>query len=432
VTAEILNLGISGRQLDVAGCADPSPDAVVRIQHLRDGLNAGACVTAAANPTIVYSNAGGATPQHNYSPNALYDTREGIQRDGMVDTEPMHFGGIVHYVAVDVNNLRRWLQGAIGATGVNTMNVTGYVLYFSDRRGNRNGAAETGEYGFEDIVNPLSGTGAPNAALDVGEDFNANGLLETYGQNPLAPAVAPGGAATGWGVMTTPLVAAARPWTNVDPANAYLATEEMAIAQRNPPIFFRRALKLTNGALGNIIAPGLTVASENPVYIQGNWNANAAGFGNPHVATAVLSDTLTLLSNNWNDRTSFANPHNQAPRAATTSWYRFAVIAGKGMAFPRPGGAVPQDYGTDGGAHNFLRYLENWGGQTLNYRGSIASLYYGRQNNGTYKCCADVYSPPTRAYVFDTDFLTPSLLPPRTPMFRDVNTTGFAQIVRPH
>jgi hypothetical protein len=58
-------------------------------------------------------------------------------------------------------------------------------------------------------------------------------------------------------------------------------------------------------------------------------------------------------------------------------------------------------------------------------------MFTSRQAVGTYKCCADVYSPPTRAYNFDTDFLTPALLPPRTPMFRDVNTTGFAQILRP-
>lgn len=58
-------------------------------------------------------------------------------------------------------------------------------------------------------------------------------------------------------------------------------------------------------------------------------------------------------------------------------------------------------------------------------------MFTSRQAVGTYKCCADVYTPPTRAFVFDTDFLIPALLPPRTPMFRDVNTTGFAQIVRP-
>lgn len=43
-----------------------------------------------------------------------------------------------------------------------------------------------------------------------------------------------------------------------------------------------------------------------------------------------------------------------------TTWYRFAVIAGKGKSFPYIGGLY-QGYGTDGGVHNFLRYLENWG-----------------------------------------------------------------------
>ena len=71
-----------------------------------------------------------------------------------------------------------------------------------------------------------------------------------------------------------------------------------------------------------------------------------------------------------------------------------------------------------GGTHNFLRYLERWSGRTLTYRGSMITFYFNRQAVGTYKCCRNVYSPPTRAYVFDTDFLDPNLLPPLTPMFR--------------
>ena len=49
--------------------------------------------------------------------------------------------------------------------------------------------------------------------------------------------------------------------------------------QVNRPIFFRRALMLSNGAtLGSdaVVAnriTGLTIVSENPVYIQGDWNA---------------------------------------------------------------------------------------------------------------------------------------------------------------
>ena len=59
-----------------------------------------------------------------------------------------------------------------------------------------------------------------------------------------------------------------------------------------------------------------------------------------------------------------------------------------------------------------------------------------RQAVGTFKCCGDtpagiVYSVPVRDYSFDTDFLDPSLLPPLTPVFRDTNTLGFAQELRP-
>lgn len=409
VTIEILNLGIAGRQWPNPGtgapaCAEPAPDAVLRLQRLRDN---GSCLNGSAAPS-------------DYWPNVLYDTREGVMRDGEADGAPVRFGGIIHYLELDARNLSRWFRGEIGTSGASAMDVTGYVLYFSDRRGNRNALdAETGELGFEDIVNPAAASGAPNGALDLGEDLNANGALDLYGQTPRLRAG-----------MTAPLDAAARPWTTVDPAAALSEADEIAIARRNPPIFFRRALKLVNGDGTALIMPGLTIASENPVYVQGHWNANSAGFNQAHAASAILADAVTLLSTAWSDRRSFTDPHDQNGRPAATTWYRFAVIAGKGLSFPRPGGTA-QDFGTDGGAHNFLRYLEDWGGQTLNFRGAIASLFISRQAVGTYKCCADVYSPPTRGYNFDTDFLTPALLPPRTPMFRDVNITGFAQLLRP-
>ena len=88
--------------------------------------------------------------------------------------------------------------------------------------------------------------------------------------------------------------------------------------------------------------------------------------------------------------------------------------------------------GTDGGVHNFMRMLENWGGQTISYRGSMISLYTARQMIGIYRANSNVYSPGTRAFAFDTNFLQPQLLPPGTPMFRDVNTLRFRQILRPN
>ena len=45
----------------------------------------------------------------------------------------------------------------------------------------------------------------------------------------------------------------------------------------------------------------------------------------------------------------------------------------------------------------------------------------------------DVYKrqAPTRTYNFDTNFLTPSLLPPLTPMLRAINTLTFTQDLLP-
>jgi hypothetical protein len=132
---------------------------------------------------------------------------------------------------------------------------------------------------------------------------------------------------------------------------------------------------------------------ENPVYVQGDYNSNAAdpawggGADLPgHAAAAAIADSVTLLSNNWSDLNSFVNPTAVPPstinRIAATTYYRLAVAGGKNMDFPKPafGG---NDYGTDGGTHNFLRYLENWGGgKALNYKGSLVSLYYSTYLTG--------------------------------------------------
>jgi hypothetical protein len=401
VTAEILGLGIAGRNIVAAGCAEPALDAVIRLQRLR------------ANPTAgLPVNCGNASPNAvDYVPNVLYDPREGLLRDNVaVANTTLRLGGVMHYVELDVRNLGRWFRGEIGASGATALNLNGFTVYFSDRRTNRNQFnAETGEFGYEDFINPLDANGAGNLTLNTGEDVNDSKALDRYGEDGRAVA----GSTGNW-------TAAARPWTGVTAAEARL----------NRTVLFRRALKLVNGGLGNLVMPGLTIVSENPLYIQGHYNANAvAGFGAGNAASAVIADAVTLLSQNWSDENSLVNPNNPASRAASNTWYRTAILSGKGISFPQPAG-TPQDFGTDGGAHNFLRYVEDWTGRELHYRGAIASFYVNRQAVGTYKCCTNVYFAPTRFYDFDQNFRTPALLPPQTPMFRDVNTTAFRQVIR--
>ena len=403
VTTEILNLGIAGPGL-APGCVNNPVNggAVLRIQRLRyDGNLVEPGGTGCGNLSL---------SGYDYWPMVMYDTREGNLRDNQPTgnppgTDTMFLAGVMHYIELDVNNLRRWLNGTTGLSGPSVLNQNSFVVYFSDRRLNNDvGGNETGEWGFEDFVNPASGNGTPDGVLDTGEDVNQNGVLDVYGGVPQ-------------NVGAAPLDATATPTTPVT----------MQEAQVNPAIFFRRALKITNGALNNVPMPGLTITSENPVYIQGDFNARSTGgggFDEPNAATAIIADGVSFLSNAWNDSTSLLNPHRRNNRQATTTWYRVAIIAGKGRAFPRPGG-TPDDFGTDGGTHNFLRMLERWSGGTLNYRGAMVTFFDNRQAVGLYKCCSNVYSPPVRAFEFDVDFLDPSQLPPATPMFRDVNVLGF-------
>ena len=106
------------------------------------------------------------------------------------------------------------------------------------------------------------------------------------------------------------------------------------------------------------------------------------------------------------------------------------MAAGASLSYAQPGG-TPSDFGTDGGVQNLMRLLEDWTGDTLYYRGSLAPLWISRQARGSFKCCTNVFQPPTTlAFEHDTDFLDMTKQPPATPHITDVNITGFRQILR--
>lgn len=420
VTTEILNFGYTGATLNPtsgAGYCAGDATAIIRLQRFKD-------------------NASNCTARTNIWSNTLYDAREGATRDDNptsgTGSSRIYLGGVVHYVELDIANLRTWLASKRLTNSI--METTGYVVYFSDRRGNHlvENGAETGEYGYEDVVFPNTGT------LNTGEDVNGSGATEIYGGRTFPSVV---GASARGPFVGTALVSGN--FETIDPAGADIYPAEQ-VARASRPIFFRRALKLVNGNRNNMLIDtpvtadrprlGLTVVAENPVYIQGDYNATTAEglpatYNNAHVGCAVIADAVTLLSNAWSDLNSFQNPHAPGNRVGSTTTYRTAIVSGKGLAFPWVTG-TPRDFGTDGGTHNFLRYLEA-GTRTLNYRGSIVSLYYNHQATGTYKCCNNVYGPPDRQYFFDNDFLTPSLLPPRTPMFRTIDVTSFSRLSEP-
>jgi hypothetical protein len=406
---------------------------VIRLQRLRDN-GGGLC------------HYGGSRNYYDWWPNALYDTREGNYRPGTPTGDPMVLGGLMGYISLDVNNLKRWLSGNIAGTGTSTLNVNGYIVYFSDRRGDHNenvtGDPETGQYGFENVVNPTTNNPATNTTLDIGEDFNGNNTLDRWGESAHLLGIRDQNAVqqTDWTGYSAPFNDTGRPWTTIPVS---------ASARVSRQVLFRRALKLVRGGIGidgagvtSMPANGFTVASENPVYVHGNYNAGNDPVSNAateaHWGAAIIADAVTILSNNWRDTQSFDNPDDAANRPATTTGYRFAVVTGKSLSFPWPTTGTPNFlFGTDGGAGNFLRMMENWrpAGVDLNYRGSMVSLFISQQATGTFKYHSinrNVYDYADRNFKFEDDFLQPALLPPGTPMFRDINLLSFRQILRPN
>jgi len=171
----------------------------------------------------------------------------------------------------------------------------------------------------------------------------------------------------------------------------------------------RRGVRLVNGS--NIPSSGLTVASVNPVYVQGDFNtggtppSNASpsdpttpqASGYTRAPCSILADAVNILSNSWNDANSFAGT---SARMASNTTVNAAIISGN-----VPTAAVGGDGSYSGGAENFPRFLENWSNATLTYYGSMVQLYQSAQSTGEWGK-ANVYSPPTRQWYFDTNFKT--------------------------
>ena len=409
-----------------------NPKAILIFQEQADRNGDGTISSPADNPTTISGN-------NSWYPINFYDPREGFVNDNNagVANGACYTNGIMNAVELDIGNLRQWILGNIGASGtlVDPSTQNGYLVYFSDRRGmnadTNAGNVINGEAGLEDVVNSAN-AGLPNGTLEPAtagynnnlgyspEDVDENGVLDKWGETNIS---------LGFGVSS--------------PANPYVAVNCLTVGRANKVTGARHVLRLVDGSLGNLptlanSAGGFTVTSENPLYVLGNYNSNAGDtFWNnpnavdiPHSAAALIADAVTLLSNSWTDLLDMNNTVNMGNRAATTTYYRTAIASGKNMNFPQPAGQ-PEDFGTDGGVHNFLRYIENWGPATLNYRGSLISLYYAQYATGTFKCCTLVYSPPTRNYFFDTDFLIPADLPPGTPELQDINNLTYWQNFSP-
>jgi Tfp pilus assembly protein PilX len=402
-------------------------------------------------------------------PIQMFDTREGTYYNDVAryTAGRVTRNGVMSMVDIDVANLRRFLRGdfnglfptdtpfAVSNSNVGLVNSDipqkeGWVLYVSDRRGDED---FDGEYDMEDIYGNSPGN---DGNLQTGEDLDFPGT-------------------PGFGVLNTS-------YTNE--AVRYADDWLPDFAAVNDHKYYRRGVRLINGTVVpgvfDAVTPannrGFTLASENGVYVYGNYNAtgvtsvpatgntpyeNYRPFGKPamgataavlaptHIAASIVADSVTILSNSkyfasgaslpdytngWNDAKSFASPYDANNRRATETTIRFAMISGDTISSilsnPNQSGLYPK---MNGGVHNFKRFLERWTdpatGATfkvnLNYSGSLINLFNSHNNNGSIKCCDIAYNPPIRNWVFDSTFLDPTRLPPGTPFFQYVQTTGF-------
>ncbi len=176
----------------------------------------------------------------------------------------------------------------------------------------------------------------------------------------------------------------------------------------------RRGVRLVNGSKIPSTT-GLTVASQNPVYIQGDFNtggtggsvpSNAGGaynnnnLPNPQVSgyarasCSILADAVNILSNNWVDSHS---SNGLSSRIASNTTVNAAIVSG---IVPTN---VYNDGGYSGGAENFPRFLEDWSNATLTYYGSMVELYKSQQSTGEWGM-GNVYNAPTRKWFFDNNF----------------------------
>ena len=203
----------------------------------------------------------------------------------------------------------------------------------------------------------------------------------------------------------------------------------------NPlPSNARRAIRLYDGGQ---LAENVTVATDNGMYIQGDYNtgtdnlatsASSAGYytnvgtnggvsgqtqpvlykgGNPaytRFGTAVMADAVTILSNNWKDTNS--SDTTVADRKAVVTTVNTAILAGDVPSNYYPGYA-------SGGAHNFPRFLEDWSNVNFTYFGSLVEAFNSATFIGKWQT-AHVYNWPNRPWSFDTNLL--DNLPPGVPM----------------
>jgi hypothetical protein len=451
-------------------------DTAAGSQPVRSDIPGGTTIgaTCLANPQQVLcqllTDWGTASWTNNKDWNAIvpmnmYNVREGRINSGLT-ASTVYERGVTNIVELNMRNLARWLDGVYdnnllaGTTAVST-NVAspdGYTVYVSDRRGDElQGGTTNGMVDNEDIYGPNGTNGAVCNSLadqngcDRGEDVQGTGIL-ARDTNELPDPAALTAPAPGYGTDPNKRALAVSGWLNLDAGGI---NHKM----------FRNAVRLFNGenlqvvgTAGKLsITKGITVASENMVYIWGNYNTTGINLAPPagtsslndnstayfytgnQVPTSIVCDAFFPLSKTFFDSEMAIYPDDLSKRPADNlptvgqeTSVRAAIIAGNNLsalaASPDAGNSASGESRLNGGMHNFPRFLENWTAR-WNFVGSLIPLYHSVQAVGQYNADSTIYGAPIRNWAFDITFTDPNRLPPGTPLFQHIEPTGFKQVL---
>jgi hypothetical protein len=167
----------------------------------------------------------------------------------------------------------------------------------------------------------------------------------------------------------------------------------------------KNAARLGSNVSGAPAIRGLTIVSDQALYVQGNYNSTTKK------PAALMADSVNILSTNWSDANSNRAIANRigADTTINTAFLSGTDTTGNHEGTSGQGGAY------NGGLENYPRFHEDWSGKTLAYRGSFVSLGNCRRVSGTW--ATQSYSPPNRDWNYDTSFNNAANLPPITPRF---------------
>ncbi len=212
-------------------------------------------------------------------------------------------------------------------------------------------------------------------------------------------------------------------WLNGNPGNKFGSTYYPLILyvadQRTVGAKQLAVVRLTNGiAPPQNIGLGFSLATPNPLYVWGNYNeTNAAFLGTTNtsggtIPSALMSDAMTILSSQWNDRLSLTSAYaNGAANwdAASATTVNAAILTG---VVPSTGS---DNMHFSGGVHNLPRLLEDWSSSTLWLNTSIINLFNSTRAKGQFLNPGIYYAPPTRKFSYDQNFSNPNKVPPGIP-----------------